>query len=34
MKSAVGSFLGFIAGTFMKVLMVTAIAVYFTVLLV
>jgi uncharacterized protein YqgC (DUF456 family) len=34
LQSAKGSFLGFIAGTFMKVLMVTAIAVYFTVLLI
>lgn len=34
MQSAKGSFLGFIAGTFMKVAVVLAIAVYFTVLLV
>jgi len=34
MQSAKGSFLGFIAGTFMKVAVVTAIAVYFIALLV
>ena len=34
MKSAVGSFLGFIAGTFMKVVVVLVIAAYFTYLLV
>ena len=34
MKSAVGSFLGFIAGTFMKVAVVLVIAAYFTYLLV
>jgi hypothetical protein len=34
LQSAKGSFLGFIAGTFMKVVMVLAIAIYFTVLLV
>jgi len=34
LKSAKGSFLGFIAGTFMKVAVVLAIAIYFTVLLI
>lgn len=33
MKSAIGSFLGFIAGTFMKVVLVIAIAIHFTILL-
>ena len=34
LQSAKGSFLGFIAGTFMKVVMVVAIGIYFTYLLV